>query len=81
MWDKAYWRRRLGVKHLSGGMGESIGEVRDEAPGKTSDGGVCEGHLKGICGNAMGGMDPGGCIWEGWRKQLREGASGGWEET
>ena len=31
---------------MSGGMGESIGEVRDEAPGKTSDGGVCEGHLK-----------------------------------
>ena len=21
----------------------------------------------------MGGMDPGGCIWEGWRNQLREG--------
>ena len=29
----------------------------------------------------MGGMDPGGCIWEGWRKQLREGAPEGWEDT
>ena len=64
MWDKAYWRRRLGVKHLSGGMGENIGEVRDEAPGKTSDSGVCERHLKG----AFVGMP-----WEGW---IRENASG-----
>ena len=47
-----------------GHLGESIGEVRDEAPGKTSDGCVCEGHLKG----AFVGMQ-----WEGW---IREDASG-----
>ena len=64
MWDKAYWRRRSGVKHLSGRMGESIGEVRDEAPGKTSDGGVCERHSSG----AFVGMQ-----WEGW---IQEDASG-----
>ena len=45
-------------------MGESIGEVRDEAPRKTSDGGVCERHLKG----ASVGMQ-----WEGW---IREDAFG-----
>ena len=47
-----------------GHLGESIGEVRDEAPGKTFDGGVCERHLKG----AFVGMQ---C--EGW---IREDASG-----
>ena len=46
------------------GMGENIGEVRDEAPGKTSDGGVCERHLKG----AFVGMQ-----LEGW---IREDAFG-----
>ena len=42
----------------------AVGEVRHEAPGATSDGGVCERHLKG----ASLGMQ-----WEGW---IREDASG-----
>ena len=41
-------------------LGESIGEVRDEASGKTSDGGVCERHLDG----AFVGMQWEGWIWE-----------------
>ena len=64
MWDKAYWRRRLGVKHLSGGMGESIGEVRDQTPGKTFDGGVSDRHLEGAFVRMQ---------WEGW---IREDAPG-----
>ena len=81
MWGHANWMRRLGVKHLIGGMGESIGEVRDEHQGKHLMVASARFFKRDICGNAMGRMDPGGCIWEGWRKQLREGASGGWEET
>ena len=30
-----------------GHLGESIGEVRDQTPGKTFDGGVCESIWKG----------------------------------
>ena len=64
MWGQAYWRMRLRVKHLSGGMGESIGEVWDQTPGKTFDGGVCERHLEGAFVRMQ---------WEGW---IREDAPG-----
>ena len=49
-------------------QGESIGEVRDETPGKTSDGCVCERHLKG----AFVGMQ-----WEGWIREDASGKDGG----
>ena len=35
-------------------LGESIGEVRDEAPGTSYDGGVCERHLEGAFGECNG---------------------------
>ena len=59
----------------------AVGEVRHEAPGATSDGGVCERHLKGASVGMQWGVDPGGCIWGGRRKQFKKGTSEGWEET
>ena len=42
----------------------AVGEVRHEAPGATSDGGVCERHLEGAFVRMQ---------WEGW---IREDAPG-----
>ena len=57
IWKDVFLRRHVGQGILEeafrsqtserGHLGESIGEVRDQTPGKTLDGGVCERHLEG----------------------------------